>query len=517
MVVSIRRLLLALAFVASSTVEASYQTIPSKFSPDNGVRVKKLSDGQLCNGGGDHYTGWLDIGRKHLFYWYHPSRKGETNAPTMIWLQGGPGGSSLAGMLMENGPCLLDAEKNATYYNPHAWNEEFNVVYLDQPVGVGYSYMSPSPGDNGTVDEDEFPSRTEESALDFVVALKLFYEAFPALATKPLYIAGESYAGRYVPMYASSILAYNAQLGEVLPAAGGGNGARIPLVSIAVGNGWTSPYHQVPSLYDEGCYPADDSLEPLFNETECAAMATAVNRCETLLQACIDVPDGLVCRQAGAFCDGHLLAPVNDKLVSRYDRTLHCTAPDKCYPLADYMAEWLNSPEVRAVLEIDAQVGAADPVDGSAFVFESYIIARRYLASGDMYTSTVPALQHVLDSGEVEILYYVGLHDWICNGLGLQRMWDSVHWTRHAAFRATKNVPLSWTLADGRPAGVVRQVDGLAVAQLNGGGHLYPMDQPVSALRMVRQWKTELEEKKGRATVRIGFEAKQQHQLSMEL
>ena len=55
-------------------------------------------------------------------------------------MNGGPGGSSLIGALQENGPCFINADSNSTYLNPYSWNNEVNMLYLDQPVQVGFSY-----------------------------------------------------------------------------------------------------------------------------------------------------------------------------------------------------------------------------------------------------------------------------------------------------------------------------------------------------------------------------------------
>ena len=65
-------------------------------------------------------------------------------------MTGGPGGSSLIGLLQENGPCFVGNDSNSTYLNPWSWNNEVNMLYIDQPVQVGYSYDVPT---NCTVDE----------------------------------------------------------------------------------------------------------------------------------------------------------------------------------------------------------------------------------------------------------------------------------------------------------------------------------------------------------------------------
>lgn len=85
----------------------------------------------------------------NTFYWFFESRKDPANAPLAIWLNGGPGGSSMIGALSENGPCFVSNDSRSTYLNPWSWNNEANLLFIDQPNQVGYSYDTPT---NVTVD-----------------------------------------------------------------------------------------------------------------------------------------------------------------------------------------------------------------------------------------------------------------------------------------------------------------------------------------------------------------------------
>ena len=78
------------------------------------------------------------------FFWFFEARKDPHNASLAVWLNGGPGGSSMMGLLEENGPCFVGSDSNSTYLNPWSWNNEVNMLYIDQPTQVGFSYDVPT-------------------------------------------------------------------------------------------------------------------------------------------------------------------------------------------------------------------------------------------------------------------------------------------------------------------------------------------------------------------------------------
>lgn len=98
----------------------------------------------ICDPDVKQVSGFLDISEtKHLFFWFFESRSKPAEDPLVLWLNGGPGCSSTTGLLFELGPCQIaknkDGQVNVTH-NPYSWTDTANVIFLDQPVGVGYSY-----------------------------------------------------------------------------------------------------------------------------------------------------------------------------------------------------------------------------------------------------------------------------------------------------------------------------------------------------------------------------------------
>jgi carboxypeptidase D len=90
----------------------------------------------------------------HTFFWFFEARKDPHKAPLSLWLQGGPGAPSTPGAVGENGPCLVTPDSRDTVLNPWSWNNEVNMLYIDQPVQTGFSYDRLI---NGTIDETLLP------------------------------------------------------------------------------------------------------------------------------------------------------------------------------------------------------------------------------------------------------------------------------------------------------------------------------------------------------------------------
>jgi len=111
----------------------------------------------------------------------------------LIWFNGGPGCSSLLGFFQEHGPWVIDDNTTEIFENPHSWNTEANVLYIESPAGVGFSI--------NTNASDTIFSDTSQS-VDAFKALESFYGMFEEFIPNQLFISGESYAGIYVPYLA---------------------------------------------------------------------------------------------------------------------------------------------------------------------------------------------------------------------------------------------------------------------------------------------------------------------------
>ncbi|KAJ3680272.1 hypothetical protein LUZ60_016550 [Juncus effusus] len=153
--------------------------------------------------GFEHYAGYVNVGgQKALFYWFFEAETEPEKKPLLLWLNGGPGCSSVAyGAAQELGPFLVRSNSNNLTFNPYSWNKVVNLLFLEAPVGVGFSYT------NKTNDLKELGDKqTAKDSYDF---LQNWFKKFPKFKSHEFFIAGESYAGHYVPQLAELIYERN--------------------------------------------------------------------------------------------------------------------------------------------------------------------------------------------------------------------------------------------------------------------------------------------------------------------
>ncbi|XP_048195570.1 probable serine carboxypeptidase CPVL isoform X3 [Perognathus longimembris pacificus] len=208
----------------------------SLVSPFQGMNVKSFS-------------GYITVNKNYnsnLFFWFFPAQTESKNAPVVLWLQGGPGGSSMFGLFVEHGPYLVT--KNMTVHARNfSWTTTFSMLYIDNPVGTGFSFTDNIHG--YAVNEDDV-------ARDLYSALTQFFQLFPEYRKNDFYATGESYAGKYVPAIAHYIHFANPK-----------KTLKINLKGIALGDAYSDPESILDKLLD-----GDLTSDPSYfqNATGCA-------------------------------------------------------------------------------------------------------------------------------------------------------------------------------------------------------------------------------------------------------
>ncbi|KAJ7954228.1 Carboxypeptidase [Quillaja saponaria] len=179
-------------------------------------------------------SGYLNVNRttnSAIFYTFYEAQNSSSQlsqTPLLIWLQGGPGCSSMIGNFFELGPWRVSNTKHSVLEpNPGAWNRIFGLLFVDNPIGTGFS-IATTP--------EEIPRDQFSVAKHLFTAITAFIELDPVFKSRPIYITGESYAGKYVPAIGYYILKKNTQLED---------SKRVNLAGVAIGDGLTDPITQV--------------------------------------------------------------------------------------------------------------------------------------------------------------------------------------------------------------------------------------------------------------------------------
>nr|BAO04184.1 hypothetical protein [Delphinium grandiflorum] len=171
---------------------------------EEGDKISELP-GQPGNVGFSQYSGYVtvdqDAGRA-LFYWLVEAEAAAATAPLILWLNGGPGCSSIAyGSAEEIGPFRIHPNGRTLFSNPYSWNKLANLLFLDSPAGVGYSYTNTT--------SDLYTTGDQRTAEDSYAFLLNWLERFPRYKHREFYIVGESYAGHYIPQLSQIIYRRN--------------------------------------------------------------------------------------------------------------------------------------------------------------------------------------------------------------------------------------------------------------------------------------------------------------------
>ncbi|KAG1810119.1 Alpha/Beta hydrolase protein [Suillus plorans] len=174
------------------TTEAGFIDTQSKANPSV---IRYVKNSEICETVPNvtRISGYVDVGTNmSMWFWFFESRNSLETAPFTLWLNGGPGCSSMIGLFQENGPCLVNADRNSTTLNPYSWNNLSNMIYIDQPIGTGFSY-----GNTDTVNS------TETAASYVWTAFQVLFESqlFSKYASREFIFATESYGGHYGPSF----------------------------------------------------------------------------------------------------------------------------------------------------------------------------------------------------------------------------------------------------------------------------------------------------------------------------
>lgn len=378
---------------------------------------------------------------------FFESRNDPTTDPVILWLQGGPGCSSLTGLFLELGPAKIN-NRIEVVHNSNSWNTNASLIFLDQPINVGYSYGKDSV------------NNTMAAGKDAYALLTLFFHIFPEYAKQDFHIAGESYGGHYVPAFASEILAHKER--------------NINLKSVMIGNGLFDSYTQYPYYRPMAC--GDGGYPAVLNQSTCQSMDDALPRCQSLIKSCYDSEN--VCMPATDYCASALLMPYYRAGMNVYDIRKNCEdSSNSCYPAMGWATKWLNNDGVMDALGVE--------VDG--YDSCNVNLTEKFMMTGDWMRPFSHLIPMVLE--QIPVLIYAGDADFICNWLGNLAWTNELKWPGQKMYNAADMFPLVMGSShEGREYGQVKSAMNLTFMRIYGAGHMTPMDQPDKSLDFLTRW-----------------------------
>jgi cathepsin A (carboxypeptidase C) len=438
------------------------------------------------------YSGYLNATEgRHLFYWFIESQKSPAEDPLILWLNGGPACSSLEGLFLENGPYRVSPDGTKLTYDEYSWNSLANVLYLESPAGVGFSYQ----------DNNEYKSNDFDTLKFNFEALKQFFVKFPQFKNHKFYITGESYAGVYIPTLATKILSDKS--------------SGINLKGIAIGNGMFDPvifgssrlrfahYHGLidTQTWNEAtaeccsCRQSDQFCEfpiinsnytitPINNNEKCTAQMKLIF--QKFLASGIDPyniydfcpkfksPNVLLnsyFRKTRFFSNMNIdlneleTNEIPENINTEYFEEVKQT--HECVSHGYY--EYLKKPEVLKALHISPK--AKSWAESNTELLLSYV--QNYPNMKQQFEDLVH--KYKLDP----IIIYNGDIDMVCDFIGAEIFLEGLK------LPVVKN-STKW-VHNGVTAGFIKRYNGLTYTTIRGAGHMAPTQKPGPCLRIIEE------------------------------
>lgn len=430
------------------------------------VLARARGDGHgICPDDAPQTSGYLGAGNGAQYFYYLAESRSPTAAqdPLVLWMTGGPGCSSVLAMLTENGPCSVRPRRDGgggveLSTNPWSWNEVANVLWVDQPMGVGYSTAGQR------LDRSE-----KEVAENMLTFLRNFYAKFPRFLGVPFFVTGESYGGHYIPAVAAHVLRASREGG------GGGVGA---LHGVAIGNGLVDPVVQFasdPEMAFTG--GLGGSLHAgVVNETTYRHMTAEKRACTEGIQTCQQHATPKNCVLGMMTCVLNEVLPVASTRLNPYDLRKPCEVPagGMCYNVS-LETKFLNLPDVKS------RMGVPETKTWEACNMTTTL---PFIVSGDELMSYRSDVLELLRN-DVSVLVYAGDTDFMVDWVGCKAWVMQMPWEHQTEFQNALDMPF---VINNKSMGKVRSASGLTFVQVFNSGHMVPMDQPEVALAMIAEF-----------------------------
>ncbi|KAK5128269.1 hypothetical protein LTR85_002936 [Meristemomyces frigidus] len=448
----------------------------------------------------------------NTFFWFFEARKDPGNAPLAIWLNGGPGGSSLMGALSENGPCFVGNDSNSTYLNPWSWNNEVNILYIDQPTQVGFSYDTPTNVTASLLNEQftgfqyeaaDFSGGVPESNLTFItgttgsqnvtytanttshaaVAIwhfaQTWFEEFPFYkpADEQISLFTESYGGHYGPAFVSFFMRQNELI--AIGTLSGPGLHYLHMNTLGIINGcidmveqaWSYATFAVNNTYGINAFNDTEYYHAMYELGRPDGIIDRIEECRRMEHE-LDRNDYGDVKRVNDYCQetSDLVGSVTS---SYYIQKAKNGWYDITHPAQDsfppaYLTGFLNQHWVQKALGV--------PVNHTA---SSMAVYQGFSSTGDIVKGgMLEAIAYVLDHG-VKVAMLYGDRDYACNWVQGEKSSLNIPWSSQDSFQAAGYTPL--VISPVHSGGLTRQYGNLSFTRVFQAGHLVPSYQPEAA------------------------------------
>ncbi|KAF2123874.1 peptidase S10, serine carboxypeptidase [Dothidotthia symphoricarpi CBS 119687] len=460
----------------------AYPTNVTTITSPQGAKITYKQPGKqgICETkeGVDDYAGYISLSpTQNMFFWFFEARENPSEKPLTLWLNGGPGSDSMIGLLQEHGPCNV-TEDLKTQWNPYSWNEHSNMLYLSQPVGVGFSYETLEEDADGrySLVSPNTTNTTEAAAIGAWHILQAFLDLSPQLDPDiqnfTFNLWTESYGGHYGPGFYNYFYKQNEAIRNSSV-----KGVELQMDTLGIINGIVDEQIQAP-YYPEfavnntyGIKAVNDSTYEMMKEAYYGP-----NGCRDQVQACKEADRSTaagkaVCRAATSVCRGDVEGPY----YSEDGRGVY----DVRHPYDDptpppYFSAFLNLASTQEALGVSVNYTSSSSLD-VYYGFES---------TGDfVYPNFKEDLEEILGYG-VRVALIYGDADYICNWFGGEAVSLALDYANSDKFRAAGYTPF---LVDGVEYGEVREYGNLSFTRVYEAGHEVPYYQPVASLELFKR------------------------------
>ena len=456
----------------------------------------------------------------NTFFWFFEARTNASTAPLTIFLNGGPGSSSMVGLFNENGPCQvveMAQDRLGTQVNDWGWDRSTNILYVDQPNQVGFSYDTATNGSlnlftsvidepplnvpsgqpaytylNGTFSSNNANTTTNTTE---IAAHAIWHMLQGFLSTFPQYNPGtysnstipgvvgvnlfaESYGGKYGPAFATlweqqNLLRKNGSIFS-------NRTLEIRLISLGIMQGCVDDLVQgrfYPIFANNNTYGIQ--ALSLTDQQTAASSYLSADGCQQKIQSCRsavtsqDPTDNgdvstvnQICEDAQRTCNNDVIGPYAASGRDVYDITQ--TTPDP-FPPSRYL-EYLNYADVQAAIGVSINYTDSNPAVQNAF-----------MQTGDYERGDhISQMAYLLSLG-VRVALIYGDRDYICNWLGGQAVSFSIAAQSQAYTPFYSAGYADIVVNNSYVGGAVRQYGNLSFSRIYDAGHLIPAYQPETA------------------------------------